>query len=1020
MKPLLLSMQAFGPFAGNESIDFTELGSNPLFLINGPTGAGKSTILDAICFALYGHTTGAEREPAQMRCDFAEPDLLTEVVLEFSLGDKQYRARRVPVQEKPRTRGEGITKQVAEAQLWELDGSEEGKLLVSKSVTDANSLTKELIGLDVDQFRQVMVLPQGKFRELLLADSRDREKIFSQLFQTSIYKRIEDLLKNKASGIRQAVDSHQNQVRGILQAAEVNTEEEVVEQISELAPELKDASKVKNKAEKDKKASEAAKGKAEQLLKRFEDLDQKQQLLTETLEQEPAIEAQQQSLDRAINAQKIQPLFTMAQVENAARNKLQQQLEESTTAAKGAKQQHADSVQALELATKGAAEVGDLTKQQLELEQLEKQIDKLQQAQQRLTTADATLLASQTLLAGKQDEQKILSDELRDSEKASQALLRELEALGDQQLALQTLATQLERRQELETLRQQVIQQTDKQQQCQQQFRARESDFRLAETNAKKTELSWHAGQAALLAKELHENEPCPVCGSEEHPAPASIDGNIELVNKEDVDQARAVEAAARKLMDSSNKALDQAINALAQTNKECQRLQGTLEQLADQTLAALDETTLHAREDVAALLNKQASHKKLQERIEAIKADLLSLKTSLDNLEKQAGEDNEQSVKARAAVDLLLTSVPEELREADALSQQLGALKIRIAQLTQALESAEKAQATARSESDKASTHHAAMDKQAKEQAAKTKKAAFNWDKGLNKSVFASDGDFQSALLDEDKQKSLKADIETYRSQRDVLKGVIKQIQSDVADTLKPDLEAIEEKLLEKSEVYKQADEAWRKIEERNNQLKAVKKKLEQAHKKNEALEAEYQVIGTLSEVANGQTGNKISLQRFVLSVLLDDVLIQASQRLVQMSKGRYRLVRKEDRSKGNKASGLDLEVEDGYSGKTRSVATLSGGESFLAALSLALGLSDVVQSYAGGIKLDTLFIDEGFGSLDSESLDLAVRTLIDLQASGRMIGIISHVSELKEQMALRVDVISDRSGSRITTVAA
>ncbi|MDH5518888.1 MAG: SMC family ATPase, partial [Gammaproteobacteria bacterium] len=185
-------------------------------------------------------------------------------------------------------------------------------------------------------------------------------------------------------------------------------------------------------------------------------------------------------------------------------------------------------------------------------------------------------------------------------------------------------------------------------------------------------------------------------------------------------------------------------------------------------------------------------------------------------------------------------------------------------------------------------------------------------------------------------------------------------------------------------------------------------------------ALDAEYAVYGTLSEVATGQTGNKISLQRFVLGVLLEDVLIQASQRLNKMTNGRYQLVRKEDRAKGNKASGLELEVEDSYTGKTRSVATLSGGESFLAALSLALGLSDVVQAYSGGIKLDTLFIDEGFGSLDQDSLDLAITTLIDLQASGRTIGIISHVTELKEQMALRVDVVSSNVGSSIRTVAA
>jgi len=178
---------------------------------------------------------------------------------------------------------------------------------------------------------------------------------------------------------------------------------------------------------------------------------------------------------------------------------------------------------------------------------------------------------------------------------------------------------------------------------------------------------------------------------------------------------------------------------------------------------------------------------------------------------------------------------------------------------------------------------------------------------------------------------------------------------------------------------------------------------------------EEQYKIIGTLADVASGKTGNKISLQRFVLGVLLDDVLIEASHRLKLMSKNRYQLLRKEERAKGNKASGLELEVEDSYTGKIRSVATLSGGESFMASLALALGLSDVVQAYAGGIRLDTLFIDEGFGSLDTDSLDLAIRTLIDLRDTGRMVGIISHVSELKEQIALRIDVLDKHHGSQI-----
>ncbi|MGR9052188.1 MAG: AAA family ATPase, partial [Gammaproteobacteria bacterium] len=238
MRPVKLTIQAFGPFAGAETIDFAALGLNPLFLINGPTGAGKSSILDAICFALYGQTTGDERDAAQMRCDFADAGTLTEAALDFSLGDKTYRIRRIPTQERPKSRGEGTTVQQAEAQLWQLDGSPEGRLLVPKSVTDATETVKNLIGLDVDQFRQVMVLPQGKFRELLLADSKEREKIFGQLFQTHIYKRIEEQLKAQAAGIRQAVEQHRNLIKGILQSVELGSEAEVDEALTVLQPAL--------------------------------------------------------------------------------------------------------------------------------------------------------------------------------------------------------------------------------------------------------------------------------------------------------------------------------------------------------------------------------------------------------------------------------------------------------------------------------------------------------------------------------------------------------------------------------------------------------------------------------------------------------------------------------------------------------------------------------------------------------------------------------------------------------------
>lgn len=1013
MKPLWLSLQAFGPFAGNESVDFAALGSNPLFLINGATGAGKSSILDAICFALYGQTTGAEREPSQMRCDFAELSLLTEVSLKFALGDKSYRVRRVPQQDKPKTRGEGSTNHAPEAQLWELDGTEEGKLLVSRSVTDATQTIRELIGLDVEQFRQVMVLPQGKFRQLLLADSRDREKIFSQLFQTRIYKRIEDALKSRASGIKQAVENHQNQIRGILQAAEVNTEGEVAESLATLAPELSAAQAVRAKAKTDKKTSETGQEQAERLVKRLDDLSGKQEQLAKHIEQEAAINTKQYCLDQAANARAIQQVFANAQAEEGTLDGLTQALSNSTDQWQQAELRQTVSVQALDLAKTNAKELSDLTKQQLELEQLQKQHHQLQQAQEQLNTAEKAFNTNKMALTQKLQQQNTLNDDLEAADQSNQSLLAELESLADQQIELNTLDAQLQHRKQLEVNRDLETVRSDAEIIRQQGFMEAQESFKQAEISAKETELGWHSAQAALLARELRHAEPCPVCGSVEHPSPA-VD-NSELTDKSAVDKARSAADKARQGMENSRQDLDKATIELTQTRTESQRLITLLGPLAGEPLAALQASHRVQVEALNTLLGKQGQQRQLHVRIVAIKAEQVLLKTALETLVEQVNEHNEKVVRAGAGVELLLLAVPPALRKTNAISEQLTAVMEQMRQLSQALEIADKAQADARSECDKISSHHAALKKQLIEQAKQTSEATTAWNEALADSLFAAVEDFQLAVLSEQDQQELKAVIEGYHTELNAIRGAIRQIQTDVAGKERPDLIAVEAALKEKNAIYNTADTLWRKLEARNNQLKDIQIKLEKAHQKNESLEAEYKVIGTLSDVANGQTGNKISLQRFVLSVLLDDVLIQASQRLSLMSKGRYQLVRKEDRAKGNKASGLELEVEDSYSGKTRSVATLSGGESFLAALSLALGLSDVVQSYAGGIKLDTLFIDEGFGSLDPESLDLAVRTLIDLQASGRMIGIISHVSELKEQMALRVDVQSGRGGSHI-----
>lgn len=1017
MKPLLLKLQAFGPFAGKEQVDFTRLGSNPLFLINGPTGAGKSSILDAICFALYGQTTGAERDPTQMRCDYAEDTLITEITLDFALGAKQYRIRRVPQQEKPKTRGEGMTNLSSEAQVWELDGTKASKLLVPKKVNEATALIERLMGLDVEQFRQVMVLPQGKFRQLLLADSKDREKIFSQLFQTRIYKRIEELLRSKASGIKLAVENHQNQIRGILQAAEVNTEQEVAESMEELTPELSATKAARSKAEKEKRDAELIKEQALQLNKQLEERMLRQAELEGVQAQEPAIKQQQRARDQSLSARSIQAVYSNAQSEAAALTQLRQEQAESAEQVTLTTESLKAAEQALADAKTNAKGLEALNKQKLELDQLQSQNQMLESARTELNAAEITLAESTELQHQQQKSLGELDKELAEANSIIKTLQKQIGSLAPLQVALSKLATGLEQRRELEEARKKAATDVETEASSKQAFKSAEKAFTEAATTATRTEMAWHASQAALLARELEDGQPCPVCGSTDHPALAQ---DTNLVDKETVDEKRQLEASARQVMESAQKTLVTAVSELAQTRKNEQRLISHLGPLSEQSLKGVEENYLKDKETADQLEAKQEQSQQLVERVEVINAEQTKIKAGVEALTKQVDDDKQQQIKINTRVEQLLAAIPEALRDSDALDQQVDQVNSQINQLTTTLESAEKQQSNARSECDKASTHSKFLEKQFAKQEEQTRVLADDWAKAINKSPFANEQEFKQAIIGEDEQDAIKASIQQWQSNLDALKGAIKQLDESIGAQSAPDFNAIEEALEEKVAAYQLADESWHKLDARNQQLQEIQKKLDKAHKKNSELEAEYKVIGTLSDVANGQTGNKISLQRFVLSVILDDVLIQASQRLTHMSKGRYQLIRKEDRAKGNKASGLELEVDDGYSGKARAVATLSGGESFMAALSLALGLSDVVQSYAGGIKLDTLFIDEGFGSLDTESLDLAIRTLIDLQASGRTIGIISHVSELKEQMALRLDVMSGQSGSHIATVAA
>lgn len=1050
MRPLILEMRAFGPFADCQRIDFTELGDKPLFLINGPTGAGKTTILDAICFALYGKTTGNEREGSQMRCDNADDGLLTEVYFSFELGQKRYSIRRCPEQQRAKSRGEGFTLQKSEAELKRLmpDGTEE--LLVASKVTDANACIEELTGLDVDQFRQVMVLPQGKFRELLLADSKEREKIFSQLFQTHIYRRIEERLKQQALEIKAKARDLQSRRAGILETAGVESLEQLTAEIATLTPSLTEATSNKQKASDALAQSAKTLDNAKALTAEFERRKLLQTQLDALEQRRAEIELHQQTLENARKAEKLLPSLKELQFR-------QQEWQQAKAKAADYARRLQSAEQRLKQATDDKATLAELdehgNKLRRELEQLDKlqpAINELKQLTEEyelglgeLGRLERAEQQSRTELEQWQQKQQRLKSEANE-------LFSSAERQGPLHQALAALNTRLEKTEQLGHIKQKWQQAQAGLLQAEAHGHQCKAERQSAETEHQRLQLAWHTGQAAILAAKLQPGQPCPVCGGLDHPAPAEmaqdIPGETELNRARDAEQqATARHEAARsdyRNIKRQTEELQLELQRLSAELQACAAADVMVDVKTDATIDAAMDADSYAKADLTMEIDRLVSRRRqllnelqqaeaaqtrlnncrqqLQQAEQQVEQRLKHRETQLQQLQQLreqlslagarkdaalAALPNEyHSLAAEAALELMARQLEQKQSEWQQLKQQQQDIN---QQYTEAV-SQHKAlmQALASSREDNARAEQFAI------------KAQQTLDDALKQSGFAGRQALEQAQLNEAQMQALAEKIEAWRTQRSELQALLKAMDERLAGQSLPELGQLESLWQQQQQQLAEAEDAWQTLNNRMQSLKGTEAQLNKEALAAQALEQEYALIGTLSDVANGNSHSKVSLQRFVLSVLLDDVLLEASRRLALMSKGRYRLLRKEDRAKGNKASGLELEVEDAYSSKVRSVATLSGGESFMAALSLALGLSDVVQAYAGGIKLDTLFIDEGFGSLDQDSLELAVRTLMDLQSSGRMIGVISHVSEMKEQISCRIDINKHALGSSIRLV--
>ncbi|OPY60274.1 MAG: Nuclease SbcCD subunit C [Pelotomaculum sp. PtaU1.Bin065] len=1014
MKPLKLTISAFGPYAGTQALDFTELGSRSFFLIHGPTGSGKTTILDAMCFALYGDTSGAEREGRQMRSDHADLSAVTEITFDFAVGAEIYRVKRNPEQERPKKRGAGTTAMRAEATLWKRTGlvgdAAEGAVLANGwgKVTAA---VEKLLGFQSSQFRQVVMLPQREFHKLLTANSGERQVILETLFRTEHYRRVEESLKQSAKALHKNFEETTAQKTWILQEAKASSREELSERHNLHIIRLGEAAKQVQESQKKVTAARERLNAGKQALEKLTEKKQAEIAVAALDSKAWAIEAGRVELAKARQA------ASLADVEKTMRTRR----EEALDAAKS----HRSKLQSKEALLQAKESAEKKLKEELakepereaagreltRLEELSGKVAALAEARKKVTVAQQELQMAETnqnmaqsslnaIKASIEEKSKELS--AASSHAAQAAALETIcgaaEQLSQKGLALAGLRKDLSK----------ILREVDA---AGIELSRAANKFAAAKQELARLQEDWNNGQAAILAGRLTAGSPCPVCGSLEHPAPASSKAALpsEKLIKEKQQAVTSFEILRDKVRDK----LNSIIARQAAMNGKIEELEKELGEKAGVSPAVLRAAADNARElwqnalqavEMSTLINKELDELKQQEN-SAVK-QLESAGRSYQEA-KIAFESSQAVVRDRES------SIPEHLRAPSSLLQAQAAARKRRAQLLTAFEAARQTAEEANQALAKAET--AAAEALAAQQAANKRAAAAEktFQERLAAAGFATINEYENAKKTQGWLQRVEQQIKEYDENRRAAADRLKRAVQAAEGLSEPEPDKLTADLTEAENEWKQALALETQLQSQTSREAEWLKKIEATESALKELESRYAILGRLSEVANGRNRYGLTFERFVLGSLLDDVTIAATARLKLMSRGRYHLQRTLDRTRRNTAGGLELEVFDTYTGVARSVSTLSGGETFLASLSLALGLADVVQSYAGGIHLDTILVDEGFGTLDPESLDFALRALIDLQKTGRLVGIISHVPELKERIDARLEIRPTDRGS-------
>jgi DNA repair protein SbcC/Rad50 len=1039
MRPHVVVMQAFGPYAQRQVIDFSQLAGRSFFLIHGPTGAGKTTILDAMTFALFGVTSGDERRADDMRSHHASTDTPTAVEFDFSIGAQRYLIHRSPEQQRPKQRGSGFTSQLKEATLWRLtpgagqaaasngepaasaghepaasaDNAQGGRAVLATGWSRVTEKCEELLGFKAAQFRQVVLLPQGRFQELLRSESRQRQEILETLFQTQVYRRVEEELKARAKDAGELVQRKRQEREIVLRQAAAASEDDLLARRDQLSEQLE-------RARAATLTCEATEGAARLACDQAKAANDKLDELAQATERDAAAQARAarvadsgRELDWARRAAQLTGPQKLVEERQADLLLAQQRAGQAAAAAARATADHELAKAALQEEegeqrtterTRLDEEMRRLTGMLVKAAELSAAEDRQRASAEALRTADEQRQAAQQAAERAVAGQKAAEEALRAGQQLAERL-PELKAMAARSADLARARGRLAEAEDgLAIAERRVAEATGALAQA-------EAAHQRAAQRAADLERAWAGGQAALLATGLHPGAPCPVCGSTEHPAPAHAERQVP--GQTEVDAARAVAEQALATVRAAEQALLDARNVAAAHQAAATSCRDTLGDTAARQLPDLLTDAAACQEQCAAAAAAAAS---LADFADAARLAGQAAAESVAAAEALAAAQTTARSQADAAAALVTeraAGLPQELRTEAALQDAIAQARQRSADADLALKTAQRAErAAADAHAALAAALASAEEVRGGAQTALAEAQA-RFGELVEQQGFADELALAAARRTPAQVSALEAAIREFENERAAAADRLQRAALAAQGLVRADVQPLLESLTSAEAEATLAVAVAGGLQEQLNQLNASLATLAAVATELAGHEAAFGIIGRLSQVASGDNQLRLSFQRFVLGALLDDVLAAATRRLAIMSRGRYLLQRADEPRDGRKAAGLDLSVLDEWTGMQRPVSTLSGGETFLAALSLALGLAEAVQAYAGGIHLDTVFVDEGFGSLDEEALAAALEALTGLQQGGRLVGIISHVSELQEQIDARLQITAGRSGS-------